>query len=51
MVSQGQDSSIRRSQAIGMADTQPVSSGSTVLGYCKFRRIEVLITPEKYRSR
>lgn len=34
-----------------MADTQAVLIGSTALDYEKKRRIEVLITPEKYRSR
>lgn len=40
-----------QAQAIGLADTQPLSNGSTPLDYAKNRRVEVLITPEDFRPR
>lgn len=45
------DNSIRpdQAQAIGLADTQPVSLGTSALDYAKNRRVEVLIAPESYR--
>ena len=48
-----QDRAIRaeQAQAIGLADTQPVSKGTTALDYAKNRRVEVLITPEDLRPR
>ncbi|WEJ63321.1 OmpA/MotB family protein [Thiomicrorhabdus lithotrophica] len=47
------DETIRaeQAQAIGLADTQPVSKGITPLDYAKNRRVEVLITPEDLRPR
>ena len=47
------DKTIRaeQAQAIGLADTQPLSNGTTPLDYAKNRRVEVLITPEYLRPR
>ncbi|WP_040725761.1 flagellar motor protein MotB [Thiomicrorhabdus sp. Kp2] len=48
-----QDDAIRpeQAQAIGLADTQPLSIGNTELDYAKNRRVEILITPEKFRPK
>ena len=47
------DNAIRpeQAQAIGLADTQPVSTGTTEEDYAKNRRVEILITPEKFRPK
>lgn len=47
------DNAIRpeQAQAIGLADTQPVSNGTTEEDYAKNRRVEILITPEKFRPK
>jgi len=47
------DNAIRpeQAQAIGLADTQPISTGTTEEDYAKNRRVEILITPEKFRPR
>lgn len=46
-----EDGSVRPSQvqAIGMADTQPITLGDTDEDHAKNRRVEILITPESYR--
>ncbi|BCN92937.1 flagellar motor protein MotB [Thiomicrorhabdus immobilis] len=48
-----QDRAIRpeQAQAIGLADTQPVSLGDTEVDYAKNRRVEILIAPESSRPR
>jgi len=38
-----------QAQAIGLADTQPLSMGTTAQDYARNRRVEVLITPEEFR--
>lgn len=45
------DGSIRpeQAEAIGLADTQPISQGTTEEDYAKNRRVEVLVTPESFR--
>lgn len=47
------DNAIRpeQAQAIGLADTQPVSLGRTEVEYAKNRRVEILIAPGKLRPR
>ncbi|GAB6069698.1 flagellar motor protein MotS [Thiomicrorhabdus hydrogeniphila] len=47
------DNAIRpeQAQAIGLADTQPISNGTTEEDYAKNRRVEILITPEKFRPK
>jgi len=47
------DKAIRaeQAQAIGLADTQPLSNGTSPLDYAKNRRVEILITPEDLRPR
>jgi len=40
-----------QAQAIGLADTQPVSTGTTSFDYAKNRRVEVLVTPEDFRPK
>ena len=48
-----EDNAIRpeQAQSIGLADTQPVSFGHTEEDYAKNRRVEILITPEKFRPK
>lgn len=40
-----------QAQAIGLADTQPVSLGVSEADYAKNRRVEILIAPENLRPR
>jgi chemotaxis protein MotB len=40
-----------QAQAIGLADTEPVSRGNTALDYAKNRRVEIRITPEEFRPK
>jgi len=40
-----------QAQAIGLADTQPLSTGSSEQDYARNRRVEVLITPENFRPK
>ena len=47
------DQAIRpeQAQAIGLADTRPISLGNTAADYAKNRRVEILITPENLRPK